>query len=71
MSQTDQDQPATMGESGMPLVTVKNALCRIGRKKLLMVKQFELAQGEHWCIFGGNGAGKSVLARLIAGSRVE
>jgi molybdate transport system ATP-binding protein len=69
MSQAD--QAATLKRSSMPLVTVNNALCRIDRNKLLQVRRFEVAQGEHWCIFGGNGSGKSVLARLIAGDRVE
>ncbi len=71
MPQTDQDQSAAREENATPLVTVKNAICRIGRNKTLKVEQFELAKGQHWCIFGGNGAGKSVLARLIAGNRVE
>jgi molybdate transport system ATP-binding protein len=69
MPQTDQAK--TLERSAMPLLTVNNALCRIDRNKLLKVGRFEVAQGEHWCIFGGNGSGKSVLARLISGERVE
>ena len=55
----------------IPLVTVKQALCRIGRRAVLKIDRFEVARGEHWCVFGPNGAGKTLLANLISGKRVE
>jgi molybdate transport system ATP-binding protein len=53
------------------LLQVSDALCRINRQALLRVPQFSIKPGEHWCLFGRNGAGKSVLAALLAGKRVE
>ena len=53
------------------LFRIENARCRTGRRELLEIDQFEVAPGEHWCIYGPNGAGKSLLTALIAGSRPE
>lgn len=50
-----------------PLVTINDARVRINRHRVLAVEQFAIAPGEHWCVLGGNGAGKSLLARLIRG----
>ncbi|MCH8175477.1 MAG: ATP-binding cassette domain-containing protein, partial [Proteobacteria bacterium] len=55
----------------IPLLIVKQALCRIGRRAVLKIDRFEVASGEHWCLFGPNGAGKTLLANLISGKRVE
>ena len=55
----------------IPLFIVKQALCRIGRHAVLKIDHFEVASGEHWCLFGSNGAGKTLLANLISGKRVE
>lgn len=56
-----QDQPAF-------LVRVTSARVRIGRRKSLEVGAFEILPGQHWCVFGGNGAGKSLLCRLLLGT---
>lgn len=53
------------------LISVEKALCRIGRHGVLKIDRFEIATGQHWCLFGPNGAGKTLLANLIAGKRVE
>ena len=53
------------------LLRVDHASCRINRQSQLRVTDFSLRQGEHWCLFGGNGAGKTLLANLIAGKRLE
>ena len=53
------------------LVSIKNATCRLGRSKNLKITNFEIREGEHWCIFGANGSGKSVFADLLASKRVE
>jgi molybdate transport system ATP-binding protein len=50
------------------LVQVDNAVCRINSGKTLRVDFFSIAAGEHWCFFGGNGAGKSLLAKLLQGT---
>jgi len=54
----------------MPLIRVENAYCPVGANKVLEVPAFALDKGEHWCIFGGNGAGKSLLSSLLQGQLV-
>ena len=53
------------------LLRVDHASCRINRQSQLRVSHFSVRQGEHWCLFGGNGSGKTLLANLIAGKRLE
>lgn len=48
------------------LVSIDNAQCRIGRQTLLTVEHFAIACGQHWCVFGQNGSGKTLLANLLA-----
>jgi len=50
-----------------PLVVVANARVPINRRKVLNIHDFSIRPGEHWCVLGGNGAGKSSLAKLIRG----
>ena len=56
---------------GEDLLRVHNALCRISSRRTLWVDDFALATGQHWCVFGGNGAGKSLLAQLLRGALVS
>ena len=53
------------------LVSINSAICRLGRSKILQIDKFEVQEGEHWCVFGVNGSGKSVLADLLASRRAE
>lgn len=53
--------------AGSVLLHVDELVCRLGSRHVLRVPGLTLRQGEHWCVFGGNGAGKSVLARLLCG----
>jgi len=53
------------------LLSIDKAQCRIGRHSLLKIDHFEIASGQHWCIFGANGAGKTLLANLISAKRIE
>ena len=53
------------------LVSVRAATCRLGSSKSLKIDKFEIRQGEHWCIFGANGSGKSLFAELLASRRIE
>ena len=53
------------------LLRVDHASCRINRQSQLRVTHFSVRQGEHWCLLGGNGSGKTLLANLIAGKRLE
>ena len=47
------------------LLRVHNVVRRISRCRTLRVDNFALARGQHWCVFGSNGAGKSLLAKLL------
>lgn len=53
------------------LVSIDNAQCRIGRQTLLKVEHFAIERGQHWCVFGQNGCGKTLLASLLANKRRE
>lgn len=48
-------------------IAVDDAVCRINARHQLRVDHFRLSAGQHWCIFGGNGAGKSLFAALLRG----
>ncbi len=49
------------------LLRIRDAQCRIGSRRVLRVEDFAIATGEHWCVFGGNGSGKTLLAQLLCG----
>lgn len=53
------------------LVSIDNAQCRIGSRALLEIEHFSIERGQHWCVFGRNGSGKTLLANLLAGKRRE
>lgn len=53
------------------LVSIDHAQCRIGSKALLSIDRFSIEPGQHWCLFGQNGSGKTLLANLLAGKRME
>ncbi len=50
-----------------PWLELAPTVCRLSSRRALRLCGFTLRQGEHWCLFGGNGAGKSVLAQLLCG----
>lgn len=56
-----------MNNQGECLLRVSAMVCRLSSRRTLHMPEFTLRQGQHWCLFGGNGAGKSVLARLLCG----
>lgn len=49
------------------IIRVDAALCRISSRHTLDISGFTLTAGEHWCLFGGNGAGKTLFSRLLCG----
>lgn len=49
------------------LIQVRDALCRLNAKQTLRVPYFDVVEGQHHCVFGGNGAGKSALLQLLLG----
>jgi molybdate transport system ATP-binding protein len=48
-------------------ISVHDASVRLGRHWALRAAAFELRTGEHWLLFGANGAGKTVLLKLLRG----
>ncbi|ALO47046.1 hypothetical protein PS2015_2412 [Pseudohongiella spirulinae] len=50
-----------------PLFEIRGLNCRISARHQLVVDSFKVEPGQHWCLFGGNGAGKSLLASLFSG----
>jgi molybdate transport system ATP-binding protein len=50
-----------------PLLVTVNGNYRVSAGRLLQVGNFSIARGEHWCVFGGNGSGKTVLANWLRG----
>ncbi len=49
------------------IISLTNAVVRIQGRTLLSGITWQLRQGEHWALIGGNGTGKSTLLRLIRG----
>ncbi|MDX1492250.1 MAG: ATP-binding cassette domain-containing protein [Pseudohongiellaceae bacterium] len=47
------------------MLEIAHAHCRVARNKYLSVERFVLEQGQHWCVFGGNGAGKTLFVQLL------
>lgn len=37
----------------------------------MSIDHFAIEAGQHWCVFGQNGSGKTLLANLLAGKRME
>src|SRR5690554_2517363 len=50
-----------------PLVHIQDVSCRIAPQLTLHVEDLQINAGEHWCLFGPNGSGTSLLAALIKG----
>ena len=48
-------------------IAVRQASVRLGRHWALRDVTFDLHAGEHWLLFGANGAGKTVLLKLLRG----
>lgn len=50
-----------------PFVRLTGGDYRISANRQLCLTSMSLSPGQHWCIFGGNGAGKTLLATFISG----
>ncbi len=48
-------------------IVAEDAICRISQSRHLRVARFRLSSGQHWCVFGGNGAGKTLFADYLVG----
>lgn len=50
------------------LILLSPVKCRLRASQVLdLPGGFELRRGQHWCIFGGNGTGKTALVQLLLG----
>lgn len=49
------------------LVQLTDLRYRIHQHGLLAVDRLQISAGQHWCFFGGNGAGKTLLSAIISG----
>lgn len=53
-------------DAGGTLIRIENANVFLDRKEVLHNITWELRRGEHWAVFGANGAGKTTFLKLIA-----
>lgn len=49
------------------LISIKNLQKKFGKKQVLKDVNFNIKKGEHLCLLGSNGAGKTVLIETISG----
>ena len=49
-----------------PLITIQDVFCRIAPQLTLRVDRLTIKPGQHWCVFGANGSGTSLLTALIS-----
>lgn len=49
------------------IIETEKLCCRTGQRYLIGDISWRVAQGEHWCVFGMNGCGKTTLLSTIAG----
>jgi molybdate transport system ATP-binding protein len=52
---------------GVPLLRIRSADLYVDYRVVLRDVNFELRAGEHWAVFGANGAGKSSFLKLLYG----
>jgi molybdate transport system ATP-binding protein len=50
------------------LVRLREVKWYLSGSRMLRVPGFDIKPGQHWCVFGGNGAGKSKVAELVCGN---
>jgi len=49
------------------VVETNNLCCRSGNRYLVQDITWQVEKGQHWCVFGLNGCGKTTLLSMIAG----
>jgi ABC-2 type transport system ATP-binding protein len=62
----DEERPSLVRPTGEPAVVVEHVVRRFGGRSILQDISFTVASGQAFGIAAANGAGKSVLLRLIA-----
>lgn len=59
--------PGTATAQGAVLLQLTNVDLYVGYKAVLRAVNWQLRQGEHWSVFGANGAGKTSFLKLLYG----
>jgi molybdate transport system ATP-binding protein len=59
--------PLKAAADGAMLLRLTNVDLYVGYKAVLRAVNWQLRQGEHWIVFGANGAGKSSFLKLLYG----
>jgi molybdate transport system ATP-binding protein len=59
--------PSSMAAAGPVLLRLSNVDLYVGYKAVLRAVNWQLRRGEHWSVFGANGAGKSSFLKLLYG----
>ena len=59
--------PRTTAVAGPVLLRLRNVDLYVGYRAVLRAVNWQLRQGEHWAVFGANGAGKSSFLKLLYG----
>lgn len=49
------------------IIETNQLCCRSGRRYLIESLDWQVRRGEHWCVFGPNGCGKTTLLSIVAG----
>jgi molybdate transport system ATP-binding protein len=62
-----QKPPRTTAVAGPVLLRLRNVDLYVGYRAVLRAVNWQLRQGEHWAVFGANGAGKSSFLKLLYG----
>ena len=50
-----------------PIIDAQDLSKKVGQRYLLKDITWQVQPGEHWCIFGLNGCGKTTLLSILAG----
>lgn len=66
MAESSKNRTVRSGCSA-PVLDVRNVCFRRGRREILRDVSWSVARGQHWCILGPNGCGKTTLLNVITG----
>ena len=56
-----------LSQNSSIVLETKNLDVQVPGRTLIKQLNWQVKQGERWCLIGRNGAGKSTLLRIIAG----
>lgn len=53
------------------IIETEKLCCQSGQRYLLQDINWKVERGQHWCVFGMNGCGKTTLLSILAGYKAE